>query len=343
MLVRTEEGKEKKEPIIVVGPKYTIAQTQLLEMAKDMGFMLVTTDKMKAELFTSIAARMCSRKGEFVYQCSSFTLTNISLEFLRDLMPEEHKEIVCASCMKWQLLTAASVNNFLSPHLSEHAVGYTTAGSSRALKTANHPWIRVIATAYEMGITFYQCTGADKVMVNVSYALVDQHGEVHPPKDLHRREILLQPQTVTAIRQQAMRDVLSLYEMGEPLSAGFLRQLGKENEAQQIEALQSNSKESPSSSRAVRAFGSGKKLIPSKTINQSHMFIVESIEGAEIRGGLRGYWVRWKGYHPSWEAWRVEGWGVRGGPVITWEPGYELSNCEALHSYLQSQDQETDC
>ena len=328
-----------EQPLIHVGPKFTKEKAALMEMAKDLGFTLVTTDKMLADLFTSIAARMCSRKGEFVFQCSCFNLTNISLNLLQEIMPDEHKTIVSPTCMKWSMLTAGPVNLFLSAYLSKHAVGYTTAGSSRALKTDSHPWIRVIATAYQIGVTFYQCLGADKLAVNITYALVDQHGEVHPPKDYLRREIKLRPETVTAIRQQAMVDVLSLYEMGEPLSAGFLRQLGKEEEALQIEALQNNSTSSPSSSPASSSCA-GPWRKRAKTINQSHTFKVASIEGTEVRGGLRGYWVKWEGYHPSWEAWRVQGWGQTGDPVITWEPGYELRNTEALRSYLQTHDQD---
>ena len=29
--------------------------------------------------------------------------------------------------------------------------------------------------------------------------------------------------------------------------------------------------------------------------------------------------VRWRGYHPSWEAWRIPGMGNPGDPVDTWE------------------------
>ena len=41
----------------------------------------------------------------------------------------------------------------------------------------------------------------------------------------------------------------------------------------------------------------------------------------EVLQEKRGWaMVRWAGYHPSWEAWRLPGWeGQPGDPVVTWE------------------------
>ena len=40
------------------------------------------------------------------------------------------------------------------------------------------------------------------------------------------------------------------------------------------------------------------------------------------------YRVRWAGYRPSWEKWRVS--GEVGGPIETWEPRLHLEGSEAL-------------
>lgn len=40
--------------------------------------------------------------------------------------------------------------------------------------------------------------------------------------------------------------------------------------------------------------------------------------------------VRWKGYDPSWEQWRIPGRGQVGAPIETWEPATSLRQTEAL-------------
>ena len=139
------------------------------------------------------------------------------------------------------MLNVNAVNSFLQEFLAAHQSGYTVAGCSRAIKTIYHPWIRIIATCYTLILTWYDCPNADKLSVQVTYAIVDQHGELHPPKDFMRNEIALSPATQTAIREQALADIVSFYQMGEPLSAGFLHQLGETAAAMETEAMESNS------------------------------------------------------------------------------------------------------
>lgn len=42
------------------------------------------------------------------------------------------------------------------------------------------------------------------------------------------------------------------------------------------------------------------------------------------------YLVRWQGYHPSWEAWRLPGRGAIGSPIESWEPASHLRGTRAL-------------
>jgi len=44
----------------------------------------------------------------------------------------------------------------------------------------------------------------------------------------------------------------------------------------------------------------------------------------------RRYLVRWLGYDPEWERWRIPGRGAPGDPIETWEPHSVVKNTEAL-------------
>lgn len=68
---------------------------------------------------------------------------------------------------------------------------------------------------------------------------------------------------------------------------------------------------------------------------QPDVFEIESIVEAETRSRRRGYWVIWAGYMPDWEAWRVEGRGSVGDPLVTWEPEWNVRNTEAFQEWLQ--------
>lgn len=42
------------------------------------------------------------------------------------------------------------------------------------------------------------------------------------------------------------------------------------------------------------------------------------------------YLVRWRGYDPTWEAWRLPGRGAPGDPIESWEPAAHLMGTRAL-------------
>ena len=146
------------------------------------------------------------------------------------------------------------------------------------------------------------------------YALLDENGELHPPKDTDRNEIALTPQEVHEIRAQVVSDALALGEMGMPLSPGWWRQLGDETEAQMAEAMVQNVMTAPMTA-------------PGQRKRRADHYEIESIVGEQ-----RGWFlVRWAGYHPSWEAWRIM--GEVGSPVETWEQLRAIKNSEALRAW----------
>ncbi|KAL1528619.1 hypothetical protein AB1Y20_009957 [Prymnesium parvum] len=59
-----------------------------------------------------------------------------------------------------------------------------------------------------------------------------EHGELHWPKDNHRREIRVSAEEEALLRSELLVDVQELANQGEQLSPGWWRQLGDESKAQ---------------------------------------------------------------------------------------------------------------
>ena len=121
------------------------------------------------------------------------------------------------------------------------------------------------------------------------------------PKDANRIEIALTAQEVHEIRAQVLSDAMAFSAMDVPLSAAWLRQLGDETKAQMTEAMLHNSVTAPMPA-------------PGKRKRRADIYEIDAI--VEEKSGW--YLVRWAGYHPSWEAWRIH--GDLGTPLQTWEP-----------------------
>ena len=60
-------------------------------------------------------------------------------------------------------------------------------------------------------------------------------------------------------------------------------------------------------------------------------FDIDRIVQEKRRSKARWFLVRWEGYNPSWEAWRIN--GQRGEPVETWEPLATVQGTQALESW----------
>lgn len=54
----------------------------------------------------------------------------------------------------------------------------------------------------------------------------------------------------------------------------------------------------------------------------------------------RRYLVRWLGYEPAWESWRIPGHGSPGDPIETWEPHSVVKDTEALIVWKAAQEQQ---
>lgn len=159
-------------------------------------------------------------------------------------------------------------------------------------------------------------SGLQRLYVNLLFALVDEHGTIHPPKDNHRREMLMSPAFIRSLRAQVHKDATALSTKRVPLSPRWWRQVGNEAMAKQTEE------------------GGSAKVAPSKrATKKGGTFEVEKILEVRPATGRAGAWVlvRWQGYHASWEAWRIS--GARGSPLETWEPLCHVRRCEAYAAW----------
>lgn len=166
----------------------------------------------------------------------------------------------------------------------------------------------------------------NQLLIDFQYVLLDEAGELHAPKDQYRNEMLMSPKVESEARAQIRLDLLELVEKQHArLSPAFLRQIGMENEAMALEA---------------NAFQVQQQLNPN---NRSRVPRWEVSRIVDQRGSRRNreYLVEWAGYHPSWEAWRVNGpGGAVGTPLLTWEPSRALKETEALQAWLHQEEQE---
>ena len=129
--------------------------------------------------------------------------------------------------------------------------------------------------------------------MNFTYVLAEENGEVHPPKDNTRREIARSEEHMTALRQALMSSLILFYDKGHPLGVSFLRQMGREDEATEVEAMLSNPYIPTTNA------GSQKKTMK----EGSQIFEIDCIVGVKQSTGKAQKYalVRWTGYHPSWE------------------------------------------
>eukprot|EP00965_Chrysotila_dentata_P072850 2407962-Pleurochrysis_carterae.AAC.1 len=122
------------------------------------------------------------------------------------------------------------------------------------------------------------------------------------------------------MRRQILADARLMGEQNYPISPAWWRQLGEEQKAVDAEAGRLNPKRSR---KGQRATGS----TPAR-------YQIECIlEEAKTAGKAKvWYLVRWEGYNPSWEAWRIR--GDVGSPLETWEPRSHLLGTEAWDNWL---------
>jgi len=113
---------------------------------------------------------------------------------------------------------------------------------------------------------------------------------MHFPKDGNRRELGMSPAQEASYRVMVLQDAVQLQEMACPLSPGWLRQMGKEEEAQMMEARL----------HALTVMQAPDAPVSRRVRNPAlAKFDIEMIVKEERRSKVRWFLVRWESYHPS--------------------------------------------
>ena len=165
--------------------------------------------------------------------------------------------------------------------------------------------------------------GAERLFFQCQYVLFDNHAEINPPKNAQRREVALDLNLQAALRQQVLQDVFQLSEKDLRLSAAWWRQLGREDMALEVEAGHITKRQRERA--AVRA-----------GLPVTH-FNVECILREVPTAGAAKIWflVRWEGYDPTWETWRIQ--GEVGSALETWEPLAVVRRTMAYRAWQEAQ------
>lgn len=266
--------------------------------------------------------RLKTRGDNFQYQSAAFSIANFPRSVAQALLPLDCVTDDTPKVQTWTITSMERLAQTFDPILLK--TDQMTAGCSRALRLPAERVVRVVSTMISpMEISWVKMErGYEALYLNFNFVLVDQDGEVHAPKDMQRREMALLG--MEFIREQVLADVRTLSLKGCPLGPGWWRQLGMPEKAAEVEAMLQNPK---------HRFNTGKTVQ-----KQVVKYEVECIVDEKKSTGRAGVWylVRWRGYQPDWEAWRING---RPGidPIETWEPRCVVQNTEALIAWREAQ------
>ena len=330
-LKRTDRFAMEVSPPSAAAKKKALLEKQrsLFALAREMGFCLEKTCYYESELSSAVAKRLQTRRGQHIYQNTSFRLPGFPRHAAESMFPAallQAQEQSTNKSLTWVATTVKEVRELFGELLMQHKQGFTT-GLSRGLCTQSETCIRVLATIMppvQISWSRMAC-GLHRLYVNMIYLLCDENGDLHKPKDMNRREMTISPAQELAYRAMILQDAQAMEEAGMPLSPGFLRQMGKFVKAQAMEAQLD--------ALAYPPYEEPQPEIRTRRVRAPRLARYEIDRIVEEKMHRRSAWflVRWAGYQPAWEAWRVH--GAIGSPVETWEPFRMVKNTEALEAW----------
>ena len=347
------------EPKSPEDPSYTTAVKEAKELLLMRGILSTHNFKQERQMVKEVIKHLAPRMGTFVYQIASFSTPIIcKVGLLKTFSSTPPNTTDSSGVSSWTFPTYSAMRGGIAPLLNKFT-DMRLWGLTKPLQKPSEKYSRVVATImppFEMYLT----TGdaMDVMSANFQYALIDEDGEIAPPKDPERREIQMTDSEMSQLRQSAYADLHLMAESGCKLSPKFLRLLGLEVKAAEVEAAEAAAEEAKAAERAEKASSGKRKLMLATTARATEAKerkaakaarereeraaarieypIEEILEERPATGrAITWYRVRWAGYDSAWEAWRIE--GEVGEPLVTWEPLVNVRHTEALTRWEQQQ------
>jgi hypothetical protein len=283
--------------------------------------------KLRKSLGAAIASRMRPREGKFLWQTATGSVENLPREAALQILPDTLRTHT-AQKEDWAAPTMTEVAMLIGPIIAK-CTSYC-AGATKALLTDSERVVRVVATVIPTAKFWWrERQGIDHLYFEFQYVLADEDGELHAPKDGNRIEMALAPALETAIRERVLTDLLAMADAGAPLAPGFLRQLGRIEEAMIVETRLHHHQAQIAQDPAT----SGKKAQRKKKVQTWDVdTILQELPGSSTAEPT--FLVQWEGYQPSWEVYRKA--GTPGGPVQTWEPLSGIQDTQAYVDWLEA-------
>ena len=287
----------------------------LLALARQLGFAVVDIRALRRDFAQQLFSRMTNRLGKSVYQTISFCIS-MPRHAAEQIFPASLLVGQTKNSLDWVASSQQEIRLLIGDLLS--SISPAAAGLTRAVQPPSESVARVFSVMMptveiQHAVLPY---GAERLYFQCQYVLFDNSAELHPPKDSDRREIAMSENMITELRQQVLQDILTLSQRDAPLSAAWWRQLGREEMALEVEAGRVTKRQRERHAAAATSTA----LVRASATAAAPVYEIDCILKEVPTAGAAKIWylVRWVGYEPSWERWRIH--GEEGTALETWEP-----------------------
>ena len=301
---------------------------ELYSLAQELGYAVEVESTWEKMLARQMVAKLTKRSGKFVMQSAAFSMKAFPLQVAKRLFPPCHlttsageEALEPARLHTWRFESEREVYQIFAELLTKYARKREVVGITRALQSKSERVVRLVASL--MGgveVSHTHADGVPTLWVNFLYTLCSDTGELFKPKTPDRREIELEP----SIRQHILADATAMGEKGFAMSPAWWRQMGREDQALEVEQWLAAPRRLTSSSRRTTP-----ARPPAAPTYEVDCIVQESKSSGKARKWFR---VRWLGYEPAWEAWRES--GEAGSPLETWEPLSHVKHTDALRRWV---------
>ena len=304
-------------------------QTQMLLLAKELGYAFQPLVGIRRDFAQNLFSRMTNRLGKSIFQTITFSMS-MPRHAAEQIFVAQLLTLTSHKNLEWRANSMSDMSLLFGDLLD--SLSFAAAGLTRACPPPSESQARVFSVLMPIVEISHSVLpfGAHRLYLNCQYVLFDNAATLHPPKDMQRREILISEELQTLLRQQVLQDVLALSQKNLSLSAAWWRQLGQEDTAQAVEAGHITARQR----QRIAAASAATAALPAPT--REPIFELDCIlREVPTEGAARcWYLVRWAGYEPSWERWRIM--GEVGSPLETWEALKNVRNTIAYADWQRA-------